>query len=196
MIPWRQYGRDGRELGFADLLADLDPMTVVVMREDGEDITEIGLSQPWAPEKLVSLRGSCSRRWIGLHGTTTIGEFGSGRVYLGDNAFVRQVDLPPSHAWLLSYLIRLPAMPSCKPLHFGIDTVWAWRSGGRQFYLFGEGPRWGLFGAGNTAPERLEALMETQDWPCATDFLGSVGAVRLSRRLVSARLAGPFDRVL
>ena len=182
MSDWIMYGSHGDRLGLTKNWGDFDPLTVAVMKMDGEDVIDLWLYHRWAPDALVNLDGKGHQRWIALQGTTRIGQFGGGRVFVGPKAFLRQIDVSPKHVWLLPFLLRLPTIPVSERLAFGEEDVWAWRYSGHQFYVLGDGPIWGLYGAGNTSEQTLSALAERPNWEDGLAFLGAVGAMRLSAR--------------
>ena len=182
MSDWIMYGSQGDRLGLTKNWGDFDPLTVAVMKMDGEYVTDLWLYRRWAPEALVNLDGRGHQKWIALQGTTRIGNFGGGRVFLGPKAFLRQVDLTPKHAWLITHLLCLPAMPVSDQLSFGDDQLWSWRYSGQQYYVLGDGPAWGIYGAGNTAKQTLTEQAEHPSWNDGRAFLGEIGAMRLSAR--------------
>ena len=182
MTDWVMYGRDGNRLGMAADWADFDPEAVMVLKETPDGVAEMWLFRRWAPASLLNMDGMGHESWIRLHGTIRLGEFGGGRMFWGDRAFVRQVDLGPNFAWLVPHLVQLPALVGPTSFLCGGQTVWAWQSAGKRYYLFGDGPRWGLYGAGNTPEEHLKRMESDPSWAHPTDFLMEAGALRLSQR--------------
>lgn len=175
--------RTGEMLGTTERITAVHPETVVLVHLGEDEVHEVLLFRQWLPKTLVNTRGGPFDTWVSLNGTTRLGTFGGGRVFWGSCAFIRQVDIEPIYGWLVPMLIQLPTLVGPEQWMCGEELLWSWRAFGTQFYLRGDGVRWGLYGAGNTKEDAIRALEQRQDWTDPSEFFYSVGAVRLSSGL-------------
>jgi len=172
--------RTGETLGTTQRVNAVHPDTVVLIHFGEDEVHEILLFRQWLPKSLVNTHGAPFDTWVSLNGTTRLGEFGGGRVFWGAHAFLRQVDIHPQSAWLVPLLIQLPTLLGPKKWACGGEILWSWRSSGAQFYLHGDGVRWGLYGAGNTSPDSIHRAEQQCEWNSPIQFFYHVGAVCLS----------------
>lgn len=183
MTNWVMYDQEGQCLGVGADWSAVDPEAAAVVMQQADGPTEFWLAREHAPEHLINLNGKGHGRWVCLHGTARLGDYGGGRVFWGEDAFLRQVDLAPQYAWMTPLLVQLPVLAEPRVLRIEGESIWAWRAGGQRFYLYGDGPDWGLYGAGNTSESVLCELEDGRVWSAPEDLLLAAGALRLSQRL-------------
>jgi hypothetical protein len=177
-FEWNSLPKTQLAVALEKRIAPRKPAHCILIGQ-GQEVLAVFFSRLVLPARAVSLNGKPFSSWVGFTSTARMGEYGGGRVYIGPNALLRQVDVRPSLAWSLMYLVLLREETGCQALHFGEDEVWGFRNGENQFYLLGDGAKWGVYGAGNSDPEKLVSIGDQFSGEDGSAFLYQVGAMRL-----------------
>jgi len=147
----------------------------------GVEVEAIYVASKALPEGNVQTHFRVQRQGHWLVRAMRIGSYGGGRILAGDGIVIRQVDVTRRESWLLPYLVRMKHQTDMVELVFGLDKVVRWEESGQRYYLLGDGPRWGVFGAGSTVPAVLDQLERSAEPADGLGFLWSVGAVCLNQ---------------
>lgn len=190
------YSSTGHRVSRADLeLADAsDPLTLAGVHRrhiddavacyatirSGPMLRALYLAAPWVPRVALHLQRTQSRSGQWLTSSLQVGPPGLGKAWIGPRLFLRQLDIGEVDAWLAPVLLGLPARVEPQRLDLADQPVYAWQLGGSRFYYTAQGPSFHLHGGGNTPSDRLSRLLEEEAPASASEFLWTVGAVKLA----------------
>ena len=138
------------------------------------------LAAPWVPRSAVYLQRARTRTGCWLTSRLQLGAPGLGRAWVGPRLFLRQLDVGEVDAWLAPVLLGLVSRHEPRLYELPDQPIHSWEMGGSRYYYTARGASFHLYGGGNTPEDRLQQVLGLESPSTASEFLWSIGAVKLA----------------
>lgn len=151
------------------------------MLEVNRELTALYLHSQLLPPaiRIFGTRRRATGRWL-TH-RLELGIRAGGRGLWGPECFFRQTDIDAERAWLTPLLLRLRPSLASRAITLANGDVWSWEFRDERFFYRDNGPRWALYGAGNTPLLRMEQALHLANPTTAEDYLWAIGAIPMGR---------------